>query len=172
MLNGMILWIYHILLNYSLTFKGYIFFKWLWQINNWVWLYHYCALNYLIDHKKNWEREREGCGREQRGERAKSGREKVCVWEREKERERDTGRWGWGELGLVKDMTVKPCRSGLTCFCDILPGILALTISFDDHLSIRDLALLYYDLNIRTSWILVADIRGIVFLLVSGSETS
>lgn len=79
---------------------------------------------------------------------------------------------GGGELGLVKDMTVKPCRSGLTCFCDILPGILALTISFDDHLSVRDLALLYYDLNIRTSWILVADIRGIVFLLGSGSETS
>lgn len=66
----------------------------------------------------------------------------------------------------MKDVTVKPCRSGLTCFCDILPGILAFTISFDDlTCQSETLALLYYDLNIRTSWILVADIRGIVFLL-------
>ena len=99
-------------------------------------------------------------------------RESVCVREREREREIQRGGGGEGELGPVKDMTVKPCRCGLTCFCDIPPGILALTIFFDDHLSIRDLALLYHDLNIRTSWILVADIRGIVFLLVSGSETS
>ena len=97
----------------------------------------------------------------------------VCERERDTERERyrEVG-GGEGELGLMKDMTVKPCRSCLTCFCDILPGIHALTISFDDHLPIRDLALQYYDLNIKTSWILVADIRGIMFLLGSGSETS
>lgn len=54
----------------------------------------------------------------------------------------------------------------------MMPGTHSPEISFDGHLSIKGSALLYLDFNIRTSWILMASMRVIVFHLFSGSETS
>ena len=141
------------------------FLKWLRWINNWVWLYHFCSLNDPIVHKKTMEK-REGGWRE--GEEWIRENvcmcvcvcvcEIVCIWERE----RREGQME-GDGGMIL-MTVIPARSGKINFCDIMTGTHTLRSPLmATYQSDWDLILLYHHLNIRTSWVLMANTRGIIF---------